>query len=71
MPRVSSDWITLTEAAAIFASANIVFENVRIAPAGRIATVNVDTSANVSFSHVVFDGQDEHLGANLQAQSTS
>jgi hypothetical protein len=55
----------------IFASANIAFENLRVAPAGRIATVNVDNSSNVSFSHVVFDGQDEHLGANLQAQSKS
>jgi hypothetical protein len=55
----------------IFGSANIVFENLRLAPAGRIATVNVDTSSGVSFSHVVFDGQDESLGANLQAQSKS
>jgi hypothetical protein len=55
----------------IFGSSNVVFENLRFAPAGRIATVNVDTSSDVRFSHVVFDGQDEHLGANLQAQSKS
>jgi hypothetical protein len=53
----------------IFNSANLAFQGVRFAPAGRSATVNVDTSSGVSFSHVTFDGQSETLGANLQVQS--
>src|SRR5437868_6150730 len=39
----------------IFSSSNLAFENVRFAPSGHIATVNVDTSSHVSFSHVIFD----------------
>jgi hypothetical protein len=52
----------------VLGSANLAFENIRFAPGGATTTVSVDNSSSVSFSHVIFDGQDERFGAALLVQ---